>query len=229
VSSRTSTRSARSHSKASAKRSQARRAAAAKKRRRQSGRRVRRGVVVAIAVVGVAAGVAVVNRDRISDTVGDQIREVTLPLRHEDIIRQQAHDKEVPADLIAAVIFAESRFRDQESHAGARGLMQVTPQTAELIESLSGGSTFQADDLSDPDINIRYGTFYLRYLLDKFDQNTTAALAAYNGGETNVAAWGGADLEEDDIEFAETRDYVDKVLEKREEYRDHYGDELGLD
>ena len=107
--------------------------------------------------------------------------------------------------------------------------MQVTPQTAELIESLSGGSTFQADDLSDPDINIRYGTFYLRYLLDKFDGNLTAALAAYNGGETNVAAWGGADLEEDDIEFDETRDYVDKVLDKREEYRDHYGDELGLD
>ena len=229
MSSRTSTRKARSHSKASATRSKARRAEAAKKRKRKSGKRIRTGTIVAAAVIGIAAGVAVVNRDRIGNTVGDQIREVTLPLRHEDIIRQQAEQKEVPADLIAAVIFAESRFRDQESHAGARGLMQVTPQTAELIESLSGGSTFQTDDLSDPDINIRYGTYYLSYLIDKFDGNLTAALAAYNAGETNVAAWGGADLEEEDIEFEETRNYVDKVMDKREEYREKYSDELGID
>jgi soluble lytic murein transglycosylase len=156
-------------------------------------------------------------------------RRLTRRARHEDIIRQQSKQKEVPADLIAAVIYAESRFRDQESHAGARGLMQVTPQTAELIESLSGGSTFVADDLSDPDINIRYGTFYLNYLLDKFDGNLVAALAAYNAGETNVAEWGGSDLEKGDIRFEETREYVDDVLEKREEYREHYGDELGFE
>ena len=118
---------------------------------------------------------------------------MTLPLRHEDIIRQQAGEKDLDPELIAAVIYAESRFRDQESHAGARGLMQVTPATAELIEGLSGGSTFETDDLSNPDINIRYGSFYLRYLLDKFDGNEIAALAAYNGGETNVAAWGGSE------------------------------------
>jgi soluble lytic murein transglycosylase len=229
VSSRTSTSRARSHSRSSAKRSKARRASAAQKRRRKSGRRRRSGVILTVALIGVIAGVAVLNRDQIGDTLGDPILELTLPLRHEDIIRQQAEEKDVPADLIAAVIYAESRFRDQESHAGARGLMQVTPQTAELIESLSGGSTFQADDLSDPDINIRYGTFYLRYLLDKFDDNLTAALAAYNGGETNVAAWGGADLEEEDIEFEETRNYVDKVMDKREEYREKYSDELGID
>ena len=163
-----------------------------------------------------------------SESIQDRIREVTLPLRHEDIIRQQAAQKEIPADLIAGVIYAESRFRDQESHAGARGLMQVTPQTAELIEDLSGGSTFVADDLSDPDINIRYGSFYLRYLLDKFGGNMIAALAAYNAGETNVAAWGGADLRADDIRFQETREFVDTVLEKREEYREHYAEELGL-
>jgi len=181
-------------------------------------------VIGLVLVIGLAIGYAVAHRDELTD----RIKEVTLPLRHEDIIRQQAQEKDIPADLIAAVIYAESRFRDQESHAGARGLMQVTPQTAELIESLSGGSTFQADDLSDPDLNIRYGTFYLRYLLDKFDQNLTAALAAYNGGETNVAAWGGSDLSIDDIEFEETHNYVEKVLEKRDEYRHNYGDELGL-
>jgi soluble lytic murein transglycosylase len=220
-----STRRTRSQSQSSSKRSKERRAAAADERRIASRDRRRKGYVVAGALVVLAAGAfALAN----SEQVQEKIREVTLPLRHEDIIRQQAEQKQIPAQLIAAVIYAESRFRDQESHAGARGLMQVTPQTAELIEGLSGGSTFEADDLSDPDINIRYGTFYLRYLLDKFDQNLVAALAAYNAGETNVAAWGGANLKLDDIRFQETRDYVDKVIDKREEYRDHYSEELGL-
>ncbi len=220
-----STRRTRSQSQSSSKRSKARRAVAADARQHAGRDRRKKGYVVAGVLVVLAAGAfALAN----SDQVQEKIREVTLPLRHEDIIRQQAEQKQIPAQLIAAVIYAESRFRDQESNAGARGLMQVTPQTAELIESLSGGSTFEADDLSDPDINIRYGTFYLRYLLDKFDQNLVAALAAYNAGETNVAAWGGANLKLGDIRFQETRDYVDKVIEKREEYRDHYSEELGL-
>jgi soluble lytic murein transglycosylase len=188
------------------------------------GRSRRKTILVAGALAVLVAAVVVAT----SDSLLDKIREVTLPLRHEDIIRQQAKQKDVPADLIAGIIYAESRFRDQESHAGARGLMQVTPQTAELIEDLSGGSTFEADDLSDPDINIRYGTFYFRYLLDKFDGNLVAALAAYNAGETNVASWGGSELRREDIRFDETRDFVDEVLEKREDYREHYAEELGL-
>ena len=106
--------------------------------------------------------------------------------------------------------------------------MQITPSTAKLIEKLSGGQTFKFDDLSDPDINIRYGTFYLRYLLDKFGDNEVAALAAYNAGETNVVAWGGSDLRVDDIPFPETRGYVEDVLDKRHDYAQHYGHELGL-
>ena len=170
-------------------------------------------------------GFLLINSDRFQRT----LEEFTLPLRHEDIIRQQAAQKGVPADLIAAVIYSESRFRDQTSHAGARGLMQITPSTAKLIEKLSGGQTFKFEDLSNPDINIRYGTFYLRYLIDKFDDNVVAALAAYNAGETNVVAWGGSDLELDDIPFPETRGYVEDVLDKRVEYARHYRDELGLD
>ena len=157
------------------------------------------------------------------------LEEFTLPLRHEDIIRQQAADKGVPADLIAAVIYSESRFRDQTSHAGARGLMQITPATAKLIERLSGGQTFKFEDLSNPDINIRYGTYYLRYLIDKFGDNVVAALAAYNAGETNVTAWGGSSLQVDDIPFPETRGYVEDVLDKRVDYARHYRHELGLD
>ncbi|HET8975706.1 MAG TPA: lytic transglycosylase domain-containing protein [Solirubrobacterales bacterium] len=201
-----------------------------RRRARRSPNGRRRWLTIAVTVVlGLGIGVALVNGDEIFDLVSDRLREVTLPLRHEDIIRQQAAEKDIPPDLIAAVIYQESRFHDQESHAGARGLMQVTPETAEFIERDSGGSTFVADDLSDPDINIRYGTYYLRYLMNRFDGNMIAALAAYNAGETNVESWGGADLQEGDIEFDETRDYVDIVLEKRDEYREHYAEELGLD
>jgi soluble lytic murein transglycosylase len=107
--------------------------------------------------------------------------------------------------------------------------MQITPTTAGVIENLSGGQTFSFNDLANPDINIRYGTFYLHYLIQKFDGNEVAALAAYNAGETNVAAWGGSSLRLDQIQFPETREYVQNVLEKRDEYAQHYSHELGLD
>jgi soluble lytic murein transglycosylase len=107
--------------------------------------------------------------------------------------------------------------------------MQITPATANEIERLSGGQTFEFDDLADPDINIRYGTFYLDQLLGAYDGNEVAAIAAYNAGPTKVDEWGGASLDEDDIEIDETRDYVDSVLEKQEDYADHYSEELGLE
>ncbi len=220
----TSVRSARTRSDRSAARSKTRRNTSSKGRRRsQRGRRAL--VIGGTLLVGALGGFLLVNSDRFQRT----LEEVTLPLQHEDIIRQQAAQKDVPADLIAAVIYNESRFRDQTSHAGARGLMQITPSTAKVIESLSGGQTFKFDDLSNPDINIRYGTFYLHYLLQKFGDNEIAALAAYNAGETNVANWGGSNLSLNDIPFPETRDYVENVLDKRDEYASHYRHELGLD
>ena len=219
-----SVRAKRRRSSRSSGRSQRRRTTPVKTRRRsQRGRRAL--VIGGTLIVGALGGFLLANSDRFQRT----LEEFTLPLRHEDIIRQQSADKGVPADLIAAVIYSESRFRDQTSHAGARGLMQITPSTAKVIEGLSGGQTFKFDDLSDPDINIRYGTFYLRYLIQKFGDNEIAALAAYNAGETNVTAWGGSSLQLDDIPFPETRDYVENVLEKRDEYARHYRHELGLD
>jgi soluble lytic murein transglycosylase len=195
-------------------------------RTRGRSRRSRRALVIGCTLlVGALGGYLLVNSNFFQRT----LEEFTLPLRHEDIIRQQAAEKGVPADLIAAVIYSESRFRDQTSKAGARGLMQITPATAKLIEKLSGGQTFKFEDLSDPDINIRYGTFYLRYLIEKFGNNDIAALAAYNAGENNVVAWGGSSLRLDDIPFRETRGYVESVLDKRKEYARHYRHELGLD
>jgi soluble lytic murein transglycosylase len=186
-------------------------------------RRRRWGVGLLVAVV-LGAGIGALIS---SGEIDRAIREFTLPLRHEDIIRQQASDKGVDASLIAAVIYAESRFRDQTSHADARGLMQITPATANEIEARSGGTTFELDDLSDPQINISYGTFYLEDLLDRYGGNEVAALAAYNAGPGNADTWGGSALTLDDIPTEETRGYVAQVLEKKGDYRDSYPKELG--
>jgi soluble lytic murein transglycosylase len=186
--------------------------------------------VLLAAIVGGAAAAAVGGLD----PIGDAVRELTLPLRHEDIIRQQSAEKGLDPALVAAVIYEESRFRDQTSHAGARGLMQITPDTADFIAQDSGGIAFEQGDLATPQINISYGTYYLRYLLRQYDGNETLAIAAYNAGETNVNRWveeaGGPDEFDsgEHIPFPETRNYVDNVRESREEYREHYADELGL-
>jgi soluble lytic murein transglycosylase len=205
----------------------ARRKRAPARQRTKAAARVRRRRFIAGGVVAAALAVVGVTQLGVFD---DTIREVTLPLRHEDIIRQQARDKGVDPALIAGVIYAESRFVDQTSHAGARGLMQVTPDTANGIEQRSGGTTFDpSTDLSDPQINIQYGTYYLDELLARYEGNEVAALAAYNAGPGNADAWGGSELELDEIEFAETREYVDQVLTKRDEYTKNYARELGLD
>jgi soluble lytic murein transglycosylase len=163
------------------------------------------------------------------------VQEIKLPLRHEDIIRQQASDKHVDPALIAAVIYTESHFRDQTSHAGAKGLMQLMPSTADYIARKSGGTRFERADLATPQINISYGTWYLRYLLTKYQGNTVLSLAAYNAGEGKVDEWwrqassrGERFNAAEHIPFPETRDYVHRVLSARHEYRRTYARELGL-
>ncbi|TMK58813.1 MAG: lytic transglycosylase domain-containing protein [Actinobacteria bacterium] len=185
-------------------------------------RKVRRrrkifAVGTAAVLLGVLAGALVA-----SGAFDDALQELTLPLRHEDVIRQQADEKGVDAALIAAVIYSESKFSDQTSSAGARGLMQITPEAAEYIERQSGGTTFELSDL-----NIRYGTFLLRELLERYDGDEAAALAAYNAGPGNADEWGGSGLTVEEIPFPETRAYVEEVLEKRDEYRHEYASELG--
>jgi len=192
--------------------------------KRRNRRRRRRWLAVGAgaAIVGVGLWALVA-----SGVFNQALKELTLPLKHEDVIRQQAAEKGVDAALIAAVIYSESKFSDATSSAGARGLMQITPEAAEEIERLSGGTTFNLDDLSDSEINIRYGTFLLRELLDRYDGDEAAALAAYNAGPGNADKWGGADLNVSDIPFPETRAYVEEVLEKQVAYREKYARELG--
>src|SRR3954453_6282545 len=163
------------------------------------------------------------------------VKELALPLRHEDVIRQQANAKPPDPTLIAGVIYVESHFIDQTSHAGAKGLMQLMPSTADYIARKSGGTSFQQGDLATPQINIAYGSWYLRYLLQKYHGNEPLALAAYNAGEGKVDEWWAeaSDRGEDfdvarHIPFPETRDYVHKVLSARRDYRRQYARELGL-
>ena len=191
-------------------------------------RRRARRVLVALTLVAVAAaGLVALNPL-------DAVREITLPLRHEDVIRQQARDKGLDAALIAAVIYEESRFRDQTSHAGAKGLMQILPGTAHFIARKSGGTAFELRDLATPQVNIAYGSWYLAYQLRRYEGDEALAVAAYNAGGRHVDAWvrraGGSeefDLDRD-IAFPETRRYVHGVLERRDDYRKHYAEELGL-
>ena len=123
------------------------------------------------------------------------------------------------------MIEAESKFNaDAHSNAGAVGLMQLTPTTAKGIAQYTGGSRFRVSDLTNPEINVRYGAWYLRHLLDRYHDNERLALAAYNAGEYNVDRW---QREQVGIKFSETRHYVDKVERLQKIYRRAYASQLG--
>ena len=105
------------------------------------------------------------------------------------MIREQAAAKHLDPALIAAVIYAETKFEPRTSPAGAEGLMQIEPATAELLAKLSGGYRFTTSDLATPSVNVAYGSYYLRYLLDHYDGDEMLAVAAYNAGLANVDRW----------------------------------------
>ncbi len=183
------------------------------------------GTLVAIAVVLVCAAVVISGLR--------QVHHTGLPLADASIIREQAAAKHLDPALIAAVIYAESKFEPRPSSAGAEGLMQILPATAYYLAHLSGGFRFTASDLATPKVNLAYGSYYLRYLLDHYEGNELLAVAAYNAGLTNVDQWvanaraGGTSLSEDTIPFPETREYVRRVLSSQQAYRSQYPRELG--
>jgi soluble lytic murein transglycosylase len=147
------------------------------------------------------------------------------PLKYASIVRGHAAHYELNPALLAAVIEQESKFdANARSSAGAVGLMQLQPTTAKGIALRTGGSGFVLSDLDDPEINVRYGAWYLHHLLQKYGDERLA-LAAYNAGQQNVDRWRAAG---EDVQFPETRAYVDRVERLKGIYRRAYASELGL-
>jgi soluble lytic murein transglycosylase len=175
----------------------------------------------AIAVLALAAlGAWVV------ETEPDVYLRARYPLEYEHIVRTHARNHELDPALVAAVVYVESHFDpNAESAAGAIGLMQLLPETAQGIALRTGGMRFVVADLRDPEINVRYGSWYLDHLRERYDGDLNLALAAYHAGQGNVDRWqrdGGG------IAFAETRAYVDEVERVRRIYASAYREELGL-
>jgi len=146
------------------------------------------------------------------------------PLEYEHIIASHADNYEIDGALLAALIYRESKFDSEAvSSSGAIGLMQLLPTTADGIAQITGGDEFVRDDLYDAEINVRYGSFYLRRLLMKYE-GLELALAAYNAGQANVDEW---IVEESGIVYPETREYVRDVVRLSAVYRRAYGSRLG--
>lgn len=178
-------------------------------------------VAALLALAGVGAGVAYVD-----ETKPGWYGRVRYPLAYEHVIAGHARNYELDAALLAAVVYRESKFdADARSRSGAIGLMQLLPSTAKGIAVHTGGSRFVVSDLYVPELNVRYGAFYLRRLLRKYEGDERLALAAYNAGQRNVDEWVAAGS---GIAFPETRQYVADVLELRDVYARAYPEELGL-
>ena len=112
------------------------------------------------------------------------------PLEYEHIVSAHARNYDLDPALLAAVIYAESRFdADVESSAGAVGLMQLLPETAKGIALRTGGAEFVVSDLRDPEINVRYGSWYLDHLRERYDGDMRLALAAYHAGQGTSIEW----------------------------------------
>ena len=141
---------------------------------------------------------------------------VIYPLRYAEEIKHWAAVHSLDPYLIAAVIRAESHFRPGAlSPAGAVGLMQIIPTTGEWIAEKLQLEDFTVEELYQPDINVRFGTWYLRHLLDQLDEDTESALTAYNAGLSNLLRW----QSEGGKPFSETTVYVSRVLRGWSTYR----------
>ena len=173
--------------------------------------------VVLLALAGFAAYVV--------ETEPGWYERLRYPLDYEQIVVGHAENYDLEPHLLAAVIYQESKFdADAVSSSGAVGLMQLLPETAQGIADRTGGSGWHERDLVDPELNIRYGSWYLRHLLDKYGDEELA-LAAYNAGQANVDRWREQGV---GIQFDETRHYVRRVQKLKAIYARAYRSELGL-
>jgi len=181
---------------------------------------MRRLALLVVLVAATAAAVLYVTRAQPS-----WYERLRYPLHYSEYVRVHARENHLDPALLAAVIYQESKFdTGARSSSGAIGLMQLTPATAKGIAIRTGGSAFRTADLYDPEINIRYGSWYLHDLFAKY-RDEKLVLAAYNAGQGNLDRWL---ANGQPIEFAETRAYVSRVERLQQVYRRAWGKELGL-
>ncbi len=206
---------------------------------------MRRFAVVAAVVAGAAAALFLplmriegvrtfAERARLMSVLPTPVVRLVYPLRYESEIRAAARRNGLNPALVAAIVNEESGFDPgTTSPRGAVGLMQVLPSTAQEIAHTSGGVDFVLRDLQKPGVNVLYGSYYLRRLLDHYDGSELEAIAAYNAGETNVDRWvaaaraAGRPFDVRAIGYGETRDYVGEVERLRAIYDRAYGGSLG--
>ena len=164
------------------------------------------------------------------DAILSFVEKCEHPREYAESVQKYAVEFAVPEDIIYAVIKTESGFdKNAESSVGARGLMQMMPSTFKWLTGPDHlGEKLGADKLYEPEVSIKYGTYYLNYLYKKFDYNWDTAFAAYNAGEGNVSKWlddknysdGDGNLTK--IPFKETESYVKKVNDNIEIYKKLY-------
>lgn len=174
-------------------------------------------LIVVVAVVGIGGAYVLIAEP-------PWFERLRYPLKYALYVRVHARENHVDPALLAAVIYQESKFRpDAQSGSGAIGLMQLTPSTAHGIAIRTGGGRFTTSDLYDPEINIRYGAWYIGNLFHKY-RSESLVLAAYNAGQGNVDAWR---AHNEPIQFAETRAYVKRVEHLQRLYRRVWRTQLG--
>jgi len=151
------------------------------------------------------------------------------PQPHKNVVFSAAYEYDVDPYLVFAVIRAESKYQEGAcSAAGARGLMQIMPDTAAWIAEQQGIAGFEAQQLHDPEVNIRFGCWYLANLSREFDGRLPLIIAAYNAGRGRVKEWvlqeqwDGEAASLQNIPYAETRSYVENVLKNYQAYRAIY-------
>lgn len=157
----------------------------------------------------------------IACTAGYFIIRKRYPLKFEELIEKYSDKYAIPKDFVCGVIWTESRFNEKaKSGAGARGLMQIMPETGKWIAKKLEMSDFGEDMLFDPEINIEMGCWYLSYLSRKFEGDELKIMAGYNAGPGNVEKWQKeGKFEHSDIVFPETQKYVKRVDHAKKIYR----------
>ncbi len=151
--------------------------------------------------------------------------DLIYPLEYEETIIKYSKQYDIDPALIAGIIYSESHFNaNAASHAGAQGLMQIMPTTGQAIATRIGEPY---GDLFDPETSIRYGTYYIKSLVDKYNGDVDAALAAYNGG---AAAADRYVVSRSDASIpAETAGYIVKVNAAWDNYEKLYGNILNAE